>query len=66
MLLQGKVEEKVAADEGIDVAILTKPRVEKLVRVAKLVGGTTTVLVRVPMAALAAAPVYKANGMEPG
>jgi molybdate transport system substrate-binding protein len=37
----GKVEEKVAADEAIDVAILTKPRAEKLVRVAKLVGGTT-------------------------
>ena len=45
----GKVEEKVAADEGIDVAILTKPRAEKLVRVAKLVGGTTTVLARVPI-----------------
>jgi molybdate transport system substrate-binding protein len=45
----GKVEEKVAADEGVDVAILTKPRVEKLVRVAKLVGGTTTVLARVPI-----------------
>ena len=28
----GKVEEKVAADEAIDVAILTKPRAEKLVR----------------------------------
>jgi ABC-type molybdate transport system substrate-binding protein len=39
----GKVEEKVAADEGIDVAILTNPRAEKLVRVAKLVGGTTTI-----------------------
>ena len=37
----GKVEEKVVADEGIDVAILTKPRAEKLVRVGKLVGGTT-------------------------
>jgi molybdate transport system substrate-binding protein len=45
----GKVEEKVAADEGIDVAILTKPRAEKLVRAAKLVGGTTTVLARVPI-----------------
>ena len=45
----GKVEEKVAADEGIEVAILTKPRVEKLVRVAKLVGGTTTALARVPI-----------------
>ena len=45
----GKVEEKVAADEAIDVAILTKPRAEKLVRAAKLVGGTTTVLARVPI-----------------
>ena len=40
----GKVEEKVAADEAIDVAILTKPRADRLVRAAKLVGGTTTVL----------------------
>jgi len=45
----GKVEEKVAADEAIDVAILTKPRVDKLVRAAKLVGGTTTMLARVPI-----------------
>jgi molybdate transport system substrate-binding protein len=45
----GKVEEKVAADEAIDVAILTKPRAEKLVRAAKLVGGTATVLARVPI-----------------
>src|SRR5437868_1492167 len=45
----GKVEAKVAADEAIDVAILTKPRAEKLVRGAKLVGGTATVLGRVPI-----------------
>jgi molybdate transport system substrate-binding protein len=45
----GKVEEKVAADEAIDVAILTKPRVDKLVLAAKLVGGTTTMLARVPI-----------------
>jgi ABC-type molybdate transport system substrate-binding protein len=45
----GKVEEKVAADEAIDVAILTKPRADKLVRIAKLVGGTTTVLARMPI-----------------
>lgn len=45
----GKVEEKVAADDAIDVAILTKPRADKLVRAAKLVGGTTTVLARVPI-----------------
>jgi molybdate transport system substrate-binding protein len=31
-----KVEEKIAADEVVDVAILTKPRAEKLVRAAKL------------------------------
>ena len=37
----------MAADQAIDVAILTKPRADKLVRVAKLVGGTTTVLARV-------------------
>jgi molybdate transport system substrate-binding protein len=36
----GKVEEKVANEKAIDVAILTKPRAEKLVRAAKLVGGT--------------------------
>src|SRR5260370_23666553 len=36
-----KIEQKVAAEEPIDVAILTKPQVDKLVRVAKLVGGST-------------------------
>jgi hypothetical protein len=41
------IKEKVAVDQAIDVAILTKPRADKLVRVAKLVGGTTTVLARV-------------------
>lgn len=45
----GKVEKEVADDKPIDVAILTKPRAEKLVRAAKLVGGTTTVLARVPI-----------------
>jgi molybdate transport system substrate-binding protein len=45
----GKVEEKVAAEEAIDVAILTKPRADKLVRTAKLVGGTSTELARVPI-----------------
>ncbi len=45
----GKVEKEVADDEPIDVAILTKPRAEKLVRDAKLVGGTTTVLARAPI-----------------
>jgi molybdate transport system substrate-binding protein len=45
----GKVEEKVAGDDAIDVAILTRPRVDKLVRTAKLVGGSVTVLARVPI-----------------
>ena len=45
----GKIEERVAADETIDVAILTKPRVDKLVRGAKLVGGSTAMLARVPI-----------------
>ena len=35
------IEKKVAAEDPIDVAILTKPQVDKLVRVAKLVGGST-------------------------
>jgi molybdate transport system substrate-binding protein len=45
----GKVDEKVAADEAIDIVILTKPRADKLVRTAKLVGGTATELARVPI-----------------
>src|SRR5947209_19648629 len=45
----GKVEEKVAAGEEIDVAILTKPRADKLVRGAKLVGGTATTLASAPI-----------------
>jgi molybdate transport system substrate-binding protein len=45
----GKIEEKVTADDPIDVVILTKPRVDKLVRVAKLVGGTATTLGSVPI-----------------
>jgi len=45
----GKVDEKVGADEPIDVAILTKPRADKLVRAAKLVGGTAMELARVPI-----------------
>jgi len=45
----GKIEEKVAADDTIDVAILSKPRADKLVRVAKLVGGTATTLASVPI-----------------
>ena len=45
----GKVEEKVAADEEIDVAILNKPRADKLVGKAKLVGGTAATVARVPI-----------------
>jgi molybdate transport system substrate-binding protein len=45
----GKVEEKVAADEEIDVAILTKPRIDKLASKAKIVGGTVTMLARTPI-----------------
>ena len=46
----GKVEEKVTAGEdAIDVAILSKPRADKLVRVAKLVGGTATTLASAPI-----------------
>jgi len=40
----GVVEQKVAADDEIDVAILTRPRVDKLVREAKIVGGTMKTL----------------------
>jgi molybdate transport system substrate-binding protein len=44
-----KVEERVAGDEVIDVAILTKPRADQLVRAAQLVGGTTIELASVPI-----------------
>ena len=40
----GVIEQKVAADDDIDVAIVTKPRVDRLVREAKIVGGSTTTL----------------------
>ena len=42
----GDIEKKVAAGDEIDVAILTKPRVEKLVTEAKIVGGSTQTLAR--------------------
>lgn len=45
----GGVEQKVAADDAIDVAILTKPRVDGLVKKSKLVGGTVKVLARAPI-----------------
>src|SRR5262249_50615451 len=40
------IEQKLAADEAIDVAILTKPRIDKLIGQAKIVGGTATTLAR--------------------
>ena len=40
----GVIEQKVAADDEIDVVILTKPRVDKLVREAKIVGGSMKTL----------------------
>jgi molybdate transport system substrate-binding protein len=42
----GVVDQKVTAGDEIDVVILTKPRVDKLVREAKIVGGTATTLAR--------------------
>jgi molybdate transport system substrate-binding protein len=42
----GDIEKKVAAGDEIDVVILTKPRADKLVREAKIVGGTETTLAR--------------------
>ncbi len=40
------VEKKVASDETIDVAILTKPGADKLVKNAKMVGGTAEVVAK--------------------
>src|SRR5215831_9771371 len=40
----GDIEKKISAGDEIDVAILTKPRVDKLVREAKIVGGSTQTL----------------------
>ncbi len=42
----GVVEDKFAASDDIDVVILTKPRVGKLVSEAKIVGGSTKPLAR--------------------
>jgi molybdate transport system substrate-binding protein len=42
----GDIEKKVAAGDEIDVAILTKPRVDKLVSEAKIVGGSAQTLAR--------------------
>src|ERR1051326_5514946 len=43
------VEQKVAGDPEIEVAILTKPRIDKLVGQAKVIGGTITPLARAPL-----------------
>ena len=40
------VEKKVASDETIDIAILTKPGADKLVKNAKMVGGTAEVVAK--------------------
>ena len=42
----GDIEKKVAAGDEIDVAILTKPRVDKLASEAKIVGGSSQTLAR--------------------
>lgn len=42
----GGVEQKVAADDEIDVAILTQPRLNKLVNSAKIVSGTVKPLAK--------------------
>src|SRR6516225_3085574 len=43
-----KVAEKVTGDDPIDVAILTKPFLDELVRAGKMAGGTAARLARVP------------------
>lgn len=42
----GAVAQKIEADDELDVVILTQPLVNKLVKEAKIVGGTTKVLAR--------------------
>jgi len=44
-----KVAEKVTGDDPIDVAILTKPFLDELVRAGKMAGGTAAQLARVPI-----------------
>ena len=44
-----KVAEKVMSDDPIDVAILTQPFFNQLVKSGKLLGGTTAQLARVPI-----------------
>ena len=45
----GKIADRVAGDDPIDVAILTAPFFDKLVRTGKMVGSTTGQLARVPI-----------------
>ena len=45
----GKVEETVVGSGAVDVAILTKPRAEKLVHAGKLAAGATDLLASVPI-----------------
>src|SRR5690349_10642470 len=47
----GSVEKKAAADDAeYDLVIVTKPRMDELVKKAKIAGGTTAVLFRAPIA----------------
>src|SRR5215831_6592421 len=45
----GKIADRVAGDDPIDVAILTAPFFDKLVHAGKMVGSTTGQLARVPI-----------------
>jgi len=45
----GGVEKKVLSEDGIDVAILNKPRLDALVKKADIVGGSVAVLARAPI-----------------
>jgi molybdate transport system substrate-binding protein len=46
----GAVEQKIEAGEPVDVALLTKPRLEKLAQSGKIAAGSVTVLGRSPIA----------------
>lgn len=45
----GKIDEKVRGDDTVDVAILPKPRFDKLVGAGKMAGGSATPLARVEL-----------------
>jgi molybdate transport system substrate-binding protein len=62
----GDIEKKVAAGDEIDVVLLTKPRVDKLVREAKIVGGSTKPLARaeIGLAVKKGAPKPDISSME--